>query len=256
MSEPVRRGESETGENAPRAGSPVSFAEWLGVAFALLFPTALTIVYFVAAKENPALQKGAFTLGKTIQFAFPVLFTAWVLRRPWRLRPFNRRGFAVGLLFGAAVFGAVALAGTFWADGPLREIVEGVRGNLTPRLESLGLLSRRGYLALALFYCVLHSGLEEYYWRWFAFGRLRTALRPAAAALIASIGFSLHHAVVLGDYFGYASDWTRLGTLAVFFGGFFWCRLYQKCDSIYAPWLSHALVDAAIFYFGYRVLFL
>lgn len=108
---------------------------------------------------------------------------------------------------------------------------------------------------MALFYCVIHSGLEEYYWRWFAFGQLQKFVRPGMAALVASLGFSLHHAIVLGDYFGFASAETRLGTLAVFFGGFFWCELYRKSGSIFAPWLSHALIDAAIFFIGYKALF-
>lgn len=246
---------NRTGERA-RAGSPVSFAEGFGVAFALLFPSVLTFVYFIAAKENPAIQKGAYTVGKAIQFIFPVLYTALFLGGAWRLRPFVKRGMFAGFLFGASVFLLAALGWSLWGGGPLSAVAESVRANLTPRLESLGLNSVGPYAALAFFYCVIHSGLEEYYWRWFVFGHLRQTVRPAAAALVASVGFSLHHAIVLGDYFGYGSAETRLGTLAVFAGGFFWCRLYDKCDSIYGAWLSHALVDAAIFYIGYRILFL
>ena len=29
------------------------------------------------------------------------------------------------------------------------------------------------YVALAVFYALVHSLLEEYYWRWFVFGQLR-----------------------------------------------------------------------------------
>lgn len=246
---------TEQRESAPRAGSPVSVAEWFAVLFALLFPTLITFVYFIAAKENPSVQKIAYAIGKTIQFAFPILFAALVLRQTVRPKPFTVRGMGVGLAFGAAVFAAAVIgwycgAGTIFAG-----IAESLRANLAPRLEGFGLLSRRGYCLMAIFYCVIHSGLEEYYWRWFAFGQLRELLRPAAAALVASVGFSLHHAIVLGDYFGFASPWTRLGTLAVFFGGFFWCRLYDKSGSILAPWLSHALIDGAIFFIGYKALF-
>ena len=34
-------------------------------------------------------------------------------------------------------------------------------------------------------------------------------------------------------------------------GGAFWAWLYHRSESLYAPWISHCLVDLAIFLVGY-----
>jgi uncharacterized protein len=47
------------------------------------------------------------------------------------------------------------------------------------------------------------------------------------------------------------SPWTWLFSLSVAVGGAFWAWLYQRTGSLYGPWLSHLLVDAAIFLVGY-----
>ena len=54
---------------------------------------------------------------------------------------------------------------------------------------------------MALFISVFHSLLEEYYWRWFVFGRLERSLPLAAAIGISSLAFMAHHVFVLAYYF-------------------------------------------------------
>jgi membrane protease YdiL (CAAX protease family) len=57
--------------------------------------------------------------------------------------------------------------------------------------------------------------------------------------------------LVLQLYFGWTSPLTWLFSAGVAIGGAFWAWLYNKSGSLYGPWLSHALVDAAIFAIGY-----
>jgi uncharacterized protein len=38
-------------------------------------------------------------------------------------------------------------------------------------------------------------------------------------------------------------------------GGAFWAWLYHRSGNLIAPWLSHALIDAAIFTVGYDLTF-
>ena len=234
-----------------------SGAAWAGTAFAFFFPTLLTFVYFVAAKEDPSLQKSCYAVGKAIQFLFPALFAAFVLRESIRPRSLAARGLEIGAVFGIAILIVSVYCWKRFSleGGPLFAASEALSANLTPRLEGVGIRTLGTYILLALFYSVIHSGLEEYYWRWFVFGQMNKRIKTYLAAFIASVGFSLHHVLVVGDYFGYASPLTWGATLAVFCGGFFWCWLYDRSESIYAPWLSHGLIDAAIFLIGYRVLF-
>ena len=135
-------------------------------------------------------------------------------------------------------------AGFFDAVAPLvREKVHG-----------FGVHTLAAYLLLALFYSLIHSLLEEYYWRWFVFGQLSRGCNLPLAIAIASLGFAAHHVLVLGHYFGWVSPLTWLFSASIAIGGAFWSWLYHRSNSLLAPWLSHALIDAAIFAIGYDLI--
>jgi membrane protease YdiL (CAAX protease family) len=79
-------------------------------------------------------------------------------------------------------------------------------------------------------------------------------LAKGLAIPISSLGFAAHHVLVLALYFGWASPLTWLFAICVAVGGAIWAWLYDACDSLAAPWLSHALVDAAIFAIGFLMI--
>ena len=123
------------------------------------------------------------------------------------------------------------------------------------RLQQFGRDSRLGFLQLAAFICVVHSLFEEYYWRWFVFGWMRRYMPVAVAIVLSSIGFMLHHIVILGVYFpGHFWTLAMPFSVCVAVGGGVWAWIYQRSGSLYAPWLSHALIDAAIMGLGYWML--
>ena len=75
---------------------------------ALVFPFILTLVYFVIlANAPPAIQQAAYSIGKVIQFALPILWVGFVCRERVWLRSINRYGLVKGTLFGIAVFAAM-----------------------------------------------------------------------------------------------------------------------------------------------------
>jgi membrane protease YdiL (CAAX protease family) len=106
---------------------------------------------------------------------------------------------------------------------------------------------------VGVFYSLLHSLLEEYYWRWFVFGQLRRMAPVWIAIAISSLGFMAHHVIVLATYFGIAEPVTWIFSLAIAVGGAFWAWLYHRSGSLVGPWLSHLLVDGAIFWIGYEI---
>ncbi len=235
--------------------------EWSALTFALVYPTLLTVVYFVWLGGSEHAQQVAYSVGKVIQFAFPVVWVGLICREPVSWPRFNSRGVAVGIVFGLVIAGGICglyfawfrAAGTFATAGK----------TMLEHLSGLGVANPAVYAALALFYSLLHSLLEEYYWRWFCFGRLREQIaeqlvsesrRDSAtwpAIVISSLCFMAHHVVVLVLYFGWTNPWTWLFSLATAVGGAFWAWLYQRSGSIYGPWFSHLLIDAAIFGVGY-----
>lgn len=108
-------------------------------------------------------------------------------------------------------------------------------------------------MALAIFYTLCHSFLEEYYWRWFVFGGLRKYAADWLANVISSLGFMAHHVILLAVYLGWDSPLTWLFSASIAIGGMFWAWLYARQGTLMMSWFSHALVDAAIFGLGFWI---
>lgn len=226
------------------------------VAVALVLPTLIAWLYFVVLAtggERNVRQQAVYAIGKVVQFGLPVLALLWIDRR-WPTRPASwAAGLGLGVAFGAAAAAAMLalyllkLRGTpLLAQTPAR-IVEKVR--------ELGVDTPASYLALALFLSAMHSLLEEYYWRWFVFGRLREWLPAGLAVLVSALGFTAHHVIVLGVYFpGRLLTAVLPFALGIAVGGAFWAWLYGRSGSLLGPWLGHLLIDAAIFVIGWDLI--
>jgi uncharacterized protein len=225
----------------------------LALGFAMLFPTLTAWGYFVALSRGgqpSAAQQAGFAAGKVLQFAFPLVFLLLCERRLPRWRRPSAAGLALGLGFGAAVLaGMLALYyGGLRSSALLAQTPARVRA----KLAEVGVTSPAGFLLLAAGYVVVHSFLEEYYWRWFVFGRLRTLLPLAPALALSSVAFASHHVIVLGVYLpGKVLTGVLPLALAVALGGGVWAWLYERGGSLAAPWVSHALADAGIFLIGW-----
>ena len=229
----------------------------LVIIYTLFYPTLLTWLYFVLGKGlDPNVSKACYVVGKALQFGFPVVFVALILKERWLVRRFNFRGVLSGFLFGLVVALAIFFSGRYCmnAGGSLEALFDRLRGELMGRLEGFGMASIGPYAFLFCFYSIVHSGLEEYYWRWFAFGRLAKNRSWLRAALITNGAFMLHHVVLLGVYFGYANFLTWFCSFGVAVGGFVWQAIYKRSDSIYGAWISHGLIDAGIFALGFLML--
>ncbi len=219
--------------------------------FALIFPTLLTVVYFILLSGYPAaVQLAAFGVGKFIQFVFPALWVVGVQReRIGRASPIRADFFWGGGL--GLVLLAATLALYFLVFAPAGIFAGSVAEAVRQKVEGLGVDTPSRYLVMSVFYVLIHSLLEEYYWRWFVFGQLRRLTTLSTAIAISSLGFAAHHVCVISVYFGWFSAMSILLSLAVAAGGAIWARVYHRTGSLYGPWICHAFVDAAIFIVGY-----
>jgi membrane protease YdiL (CAAX protease family) len=228
-------------------------ARWSGAIFGLAYPTVATLVYFVWAERFSAgVQQATYAAVKSLQFVVPAVWMWAVLHEPIRLQRPRRGGVGLGLAFGLATLVAAWLLYHQWLSGT--PTFSSAAEQIRDKILSFGLDSAWKYAALGLFYSLLHSLLEEYYWRWFVFGQLRSLTSAWPAILVSAAGFTAHHVVILATFFGLASPAVPLLSLAVAVGGIFWAWLYERSGSLYGPWLSHLLVDAAIFVIGYDLL--
>jgi membrane protease YdiL (CAAX protease family) len=158
------------------------------------------------------------------------------------------RAIPLGLATGAAI-GGVGLILFFWT--PVGDYVRAHSDAIVGKVAELKLFDR--FVLFATVISLIHSLVEEYYWRWFVFGRMVKVLRPGWAYFLGGAAFASFHYVVLSRYFPLVGT-AAFGTL-VGIGGAIWCWMYRYQKSLVGCWLSHVVVDAAIFFIGYRLVF-
>ena len=229
-----------------------SRADPVAILFTLVFPTIVTWVYFILLAESVAgLQLAAKSIGMVIQIGFPLFWFVCVQKQKLAWPKFQRDGLLIGGLFGLAVVAAMFGAYRYWLkpsgafDSAALSIIEKVKG--------LGINSTAKFAALSVFYAVLHSLLEEYYWRWFVFAQLRRVTALGPAIVISALGFMAHHVIVLSVFFGWGSFLSLFFSVGVAVGGVVWAWLYHRSRTLLGAWFSHALVDAGIFLVGYEI---
>jgi uncharacterized protein len=226
----------------------------LALVFAMVFPSLMSWIEFWVLPGGGQSHDSAlgvvFGLGKVVQFTFPMVYV-WLVA-PGELqvaRPHTRgMGLAVG-------FALVVAAGVFALYFPFLKhtyIFADTPGKLDVLLDKFHGNTPGTFFSMAIFVSVFHSILEEYYWRWFVFGRLQRYLPLGAALLVSSLAFMAHHVFLLA-YFFPGRFWVAAVpfSLCVAGGGIAWAWLYHRYQSLYAPWVSHLLADAAIMVVGY-----
>ena len=217
-----------------------------------LLGTTAAMVWF----PESTLAKAGFAAAKVGLMLAPVLWLIGVERtRPriprWKRFPWGR-GMAAAHVTGLLIFIAIALfyllLGRQWIDA------EAMR----QRVVEMGLDRKWLYLAGAVYWCTANSLLEEYFWRWFIFARLREVFARsvagvAAAVVVCGLLFTAHHVVALKVYF----DWptTLVASLGVFIGGVTWSLIYLRYKNIYAAYVSHVWADVIIFWIGWQLIF-
>ena len=230
-----------------------SIAPWWLVIFSMALPTIVTWGYFYILSDYSDLtQKFGMSAGKVVQFSMPI-FWLIVIRRwknDWRWP--NTDSMWLGFAFGAVTFAVAVGVYHSWLKNtaPMQQAAI----EINAKVAGMGLSNPLAFIALGVFYTVCHSLLEEYYWRWFVFGMLRQRMAVSVAIVVSSVGFMSHHILVLAKFFGWASIGTWFFSLCVAVGGAFWAWQYHRTGRLYAAWLGHALVDAAIFVIGYSML--
>jgi uncharacterized protein len=229
---------------------PTSKYDPYAIAVALVLPSLITWAYFFQADSaTVGIQLLLFNVVKTIQFLFPAVWTFAVQRRPFHRPRASWEGIPLGVATGLAI--ALAMAALYGLVVREADWFAPAADAIRQKISGFGIDSRVEFIALGLFYSLIHSLLEEYYWRWFVYGQLRQQTSFRWAVALSSVGFMAHHILVLGKFFGFAhpATWIFSGCVAV--GGILWAWLYERSGSLGGPWVSHLVVDAAIFTIGY-----
>lgn len=214
------------------------------LATAITAPACAALLYAFVLPDT-SVRRAVYFGSKVLISAIPLLWVLGVERRRWAVRRPPVKALASGVVTGVVIGGAVL---TFYFNLPAEWLnTDGLRD----RVGAYGLLDH--FLLFVTFICVINSGMEEYYWRWFVFGGLAREMPWRWAAVISAAGFTLHHIVILTAYFS-GAGLIALCNAGVFLGGCIWAVQYRRSKSICASWVSHALADAAIMVVAYDLL--
>lgn len=220
------------------------------VLFALCFPTLLTATYFVVLADSPsAIQQAVYSVGKLIQFGFPAVWILLICKEKFAKPVLHKWGLVEGLGFGVLTAGT--MLGLYWLMLKPSGFFEEPGLAVREKVLRLGMGQPWKFVLLAVFYSLVHSLLEEYYWRWFVFRELRKIAGIPSSLVVSSVGFMSHHVILLAVFFGWESISTWLFSFGICCGGAVWALIYERSKSIYGPWVSHMLADSAIFVIGY-----
>ncbi|MEZ5979479.1 MAG: CPBP family intramembrane glutamic endopeptidase [Planctomycetota bacterium] len=222
-------------------------------ALVLLVPVPSVAVAWAANASEGASADAAgifYVASKVWLLALPFGWHFLVDRRSASLSPTSGRRLAVGALLGLAIaaliLGVRHAIGTEWLDG------EVLRANLA----RLGVDTRASFVVMAVLLSLGNSLMEEIVWRWFVVEKCVEALPDRAggwAVPLSAAFFTAHHVFALDAHF--TAPIVALASVGVFVGGWIWSALYRRTGSIWPSWISHLVVDAALMWIGYDLLF-
>lgn len=188
-----------------------------------------------------------FGLSKLWVIALPLAWRVFVERKPISWSPARQGGFgmavASGLAIAAFIAGAYALLGGHLID----------RALLVRELAEAGLTEPLRYGLGVAYWVFVNSVVEEYVWRWFCVRQCEALVTPRVAVVLSAVFFTLHHVVAMRIYLDPLP--VILCSLGVFIGGLLWSWMYMRYRSIWPGWVSHAIVDVAVFGVGAFMLF-
>ncbi len=223
---------------------------WIALAPAMTLPFAASLFYFVLFSDK-AFAKWIYSGTKIFTLVWPLLCMGWWgAGKGWNIRSHPSRHWPA-IAIGAASGMVIVLTMFGLMQTPVGEVVRAGAPRIRAKAEGLGFLNY--YWAFALFLSLLHSLLEEYYWRWFVFGRLRTVVPRATAHILAGVAFAAHHIVVTTQFFPFG--WGLAFGVFVGVGGMIWSYLYERQKTLLGAWISHLLVDLGIMSIGHKLLF-
>ncbi len=216
---------------------------------AMLIPFAASFFYFVLF-PGTAFGNSFYSGTKVFITLWPLVAVGLILKQPFVDRSLKRqhgKSVLIGTIFGLATAGLLV----FLIEAtPMHDVVYDHSAQIVKMIRGLGVAEH--FLLFITFLSVIHSAMEELFWRWFVFGQLRKFVSLPAAHILAAVGFASHHVVILSQFFPFG--WALALGACVGVGGAVWSVIYQKTNSLAGSWISHMIIDFAIMWVGWMLL--
>ncbi|NOX98519.1 MAG: hypothetical protein GXP30_02115, partial [Verrucomicrobia bacterium] len=157
---------------------------WAAVLPALVVPLLASLIYFVFF-PGTWFGKACFGLVKIHLVFWPVIATIFILRESMR-RPAPSWKIRFHTLIPGVLIGVTVVAAMFVLMlTPIGDIVRSSGGRIREKVDDLGVLEH--YVSFSIFISVMNSFIEEYYWRWFAYGNIRKAMPLVWAHVLTAV---------------------------------------------------------------------
>ncbi|MHC5002639.1 MAG: CPBP family intramembrane glutamic endopeptidase [Planctomycetota bacterium] len=216
-------------------------------ALALTVPApSIGVVAAMVLAPGATAGQVVFAACKLWMLLLPAVWRLRVDRRPISLSPARHGGLGVGALLGLAI--AVVILAAYALVGE-RLIDEHHVREIARRTEIAGPVR---FLVAAAFWICINSVIEEYVYRWFLFEKCEVLVGTRTAVVLSAAFFTIHHVIALRTQFDGLV--TAIGSLGVFVGGLVWSWCYQRYRSIWPGYVSHAIVDVAVFWLGWKMI--
>jgi len=173
----------------------------------------------------------------------------WLFKKEFpkfKIKKNHKKSFLLALSFGIFISGFIVISYNLFLKSILLENLTGIKA----KIDLFGLANN--FILFSIILSVFNAAFEEYYWRWFVFRGLTIKLDWKIAMLLSSIGFALHHFVVLTEFFILPIAFF-LGIM-VMIGGCFMAYIYKRSNSILGAWFLHFLIDITIMLLVYKLL--
>lgn len=214
----------------------------------LLVPApSIGVLFGLILMPGTATGQGVFIFFKLWILLLPALWFFFVEEGDFPRGKTEHGGFRMGLFTGLAisafVIAAYLLLGNRMIDSDvMRQMAVGIK--LDRKLY---------YIGAALYWICVNSILEEYVWRWFVVRQCAKLMKPVTAIMVSALGFTLHHIFAMQVYFSWTV--TIASASCILFAGVLWSWMFIRYKTIWPGWLSHAIIDIAVFGTGYWLIF-
>ncbi|MCK5001180.1 MAG: CPBP family intramembrane metalloprotease [Anaerohalosphaera sp.] len=191
--------------------------------------------------------RAVFFIFKLWLLLLPLVWHVFVDKQKLSLSKPSNGGFVVagllGLAMSAVMITAYILLGKHLIDPQvLKDMMAGIE-----------LDDRRTYLLGAAYWILVNSVLEEYVWRWFVVKKCQSLMSTNAAIVVSAICFTIHHVVAMSMFFNWLV--VSVASVGLFVAGAVWSWCYSRYQSVWPGYISHAIVDIAVFGVGYILIF-
>lgn len=156
----------------------------------------------------------------------------------------SKKEIIIALLSGIAVFlfilGAYFIIGNFF---DFSKVVSSLS-------ENVG-VNNANFIFVAIYISFINSLLEEFFFRGFAFLKLKEVSTRKFAYIFSSLAFALYHVAMMIGWFDISLFILTISGL--FVGGLIFNYFNEKYKNIYVTWLIHMFANFAINYIGFML---